>query len=42
MGRQYNKVEKRKRRLRYLKRKKLAPKASRPALAPAPEPPPAA
>jgi len=38
MGRQYNKLEKRKRRLRYLKRKKLAAKAKMPKAAPAAAP----
>ncbi len=36
MGRQYNKVENRKRRNRYLKRKKIAVKAKRAAAQPAP------
>jgi hypothetical protein len=40
MGRQYNKVENRKRRNRYIKRKKIATRAKKPT-APAVEPKPA-
>jgi hypothetical protein len=40
MGRQYNKVENRKRRNRYIKRKKIVAKAKKPA-APVVEPKPA-
>ena len=41
MGRQYNKVENRKRRTRYIKRQKVAAKANKAAAAPVVEPKPA-